>query len=156
MTDVQPRSPSGAVPALINLTYISECLIAAASQEAAIAALLATARRRNGIAHITGALLFTGTHFVQTLEGMPTAVDGLMERIEADPRHEALEIVDRRAVDMRNFGPWSMVYHGPSLFVSAAVTRALMAAHGGKPHDAIRLVRLVRDFSLLPVPPAVR
>jgi hypothetical protein len=62
----------------------------------------------NGIDGISGLLLFNGTHFLQWIEGPPTAIDELIERLRRDPRHSGFEIRDERMSDERLFGDWSM------------------------------------------------
>ena len=140
MTD-STRRPVG----LINLTYISECLIPADEHEAAILRLLAEARGYNRAHGITGALLATTGHFVQTLEGRPDAVDALMASIERDTRHRGLMVIDRREVAARNFGTWSMAYSGASVFVAREVLRPAMQRR--TPDDVGRLLRLMREFT---------
>jgi Sensors of blue-light using FAD len=49
---------------------------------------IARAARHHNPGHgITGALLFDGERFCQLIEGPRAAVDALMQRIHADPRH---------------------------------------------------------------------
>ncbi|KAB7646239.1 BLUF domain-containing protein [Polymorphobacter fuscus] len=125
------------------MTFISESLIPAGDSGAAVAAIVAradTANLRNGI---TGALLFTGGHFVQTLEGHALAVDATMGRIASDARHHQLVIVDRRRVRAPGFDRWSLGYCGRSLFVAETVHNAL----AGRRRDVDRMLALVRAFS---------
>ena len=67
-----------------------------------------TAREVNALEGITGLLVFNGTHFLQIIEGSETAIDELVEKLRADPRHTGFEIRDRRKVDARSFPDWSM------------------------------------------------
>ena len=67
-----------------------------------------TARHRNALNGITGLLIFNGTHFLQVIEGVEEAINELVERLRADPRHHHLEIKDSRDVDGRSFPDWSM------------------------------------------------
>jgi hypothetical protein len=67
-----------------------------------------TARRLNALDGITGLLLFNGTRFLQIVEGADGAIDALVERLRADPRHSSLEIRDQRRIDRRSFADWSM------------------------------------------------
>ena len=53
-------------------------------------------------------LLFDGARFLQIVEGGEDAIDDLVERLRADPRHSAFELRDERFVDRRSFGDWSM------------------------------------------------
>src|SRR5258708_22974646 len=47
--------------------------------------------RSNRKLDITGALGFTGRYFIQCIEGRTDAIDALMARIQADPRHARSE-----------------------------------------------------------------
>ncbi len=132
-------------PALVNLTYISDCLIPAETLEPALAALIAHAGAANRDLRVTGALLLAGNRFVQTLEGDPAVVDQLMQRILHDPRHAVLRIIAAREVPARNFGTWMAAYSGSSLFIGREVSRALV--RHGSPRDVERLLRIVREFS---------
>lgn len=67
-----------------------------------------SARALNGIDGISGMLLFNGTHFLQLIEGPPDSIDGLIERLRRDSRHDGFEIRDERMNDQRWFGDWSM------------------------------------------------
>lgn len=70
--------------------------------------ILQASRHNNALDGITGLLWFDGTHFVQVLEGPEESVRTAYERIAADPRHEALELLSDRRLDKAEFGYWSM------------------------------------------------
>jgi hypothetical protein len=63
--------------------------------------------RRNGI---TGYLVRTRHHFVQFVEGPRDAVFALQERVLADPRHTAFEVLTEGPATVRQFPDWSMGY----------------------------------------------
>jgi hypothetical protein len=42
------------------------------------------------------------------VEGRSDAIDRLMRRVEADPRHAGLKVVLRRPIDERAFPDWAM------------------------------------------------
>ena len=67
-----------------------------------------TARRLNALDGVTGLLVFNGSRFLQLIEGTADAIDHLVERLRADPRHSAFEIRDERMVEARAFPDWSM------------------------------------------------
>jgi hypothetical protein len=52
--------------------------------------------------------VFDGTRFLQIIEGGEDAIDNLVGRLRADPRHSAFEVRDERPVDKRSFPDWSM------------------------------------------------
>jgi len=66
------------------------------------------ARERNALDGITGLLVFNGTHFLQTIEGLEVAIDELVDRLRSDPRHTGFEIRDQRKIELRSFPDWSM------------------------------------------------
>jgi hypothetical protein len=67
-----------------------------------------TARHLNALDGVSGLLLFDGARFLQIVEGTEEAVDNLVARLRADPRHSAFEIRDQRFVAARSFPEWSM------------------------------------------------
>jgi hypothetical protein len=74
-----------------------------------LAALMYRARDHNAQAGISGVLLYSGEMFVQCLEGDREAVEALMRKIEADPRHGDIVRLYACEVDCeRHFRNWSM------------------------------------------------
>ncbi|MFN3932186.1 MAG: BLUF domain-containing protein [Brevundimonas sp.] len=57
---------------------------------------------------ISGALVGHEGHFIHALEGEPSVLDRLLKRLEDDPRHYDLVLVDRWPVDDRLFDGWAM------------------------------------------------
>lgn len=66
------------------------------------------AEPRNFEDRIGGALVAHDGHFVQALEGERPVLDELLKRLEDDPRHYDLVLVDRWRVDERLFAGWAM------------------------------------------------
>ena len=93
--------------ALERLTYCSRARVDTSSLQA-ISEILGVSRRNNVRDRLTGALAVNDGWFLQAIEGSPHAVDSLMRRLEADPRHTDLEILSRRPVTGRLFADWSM------------------------------------------------
>lgn len=137
---------------MINLTYVSLSRIAPDAVTAEIDLILARSSESNARDALTGGLLFTGTRFVQTLEGGAVSVDAALVRIARDPRHAGLTVIDRRAVVVRNFPDWSLSYTGPSLFVARTVARGLAGFDRGAPDDVARLLRMMIEFGASPPP----
>lgn len=108
-----------------SLLYISRSTMAPDEAEREINSIVTTAVARNPVAGLTGALLFTGTHFAQVLEGEGEAIYRLITTIADDPRHDQLKIIARAPLIERRFPDWSMAYFGPSQFVTRHVTRLL-------------------------------
>lgn len=70
--------------------------------------ILATSRRNNTRANITGLLLYHDGNIIQFLEGEEATVDAVYDRIARDSRHKGILPLVRRKIDRRDFGSWSM------------------------------------------------
>lgn len=95
----------------------------------ALASILEASLWNNAREGITGALGFSGGHYVQLLEGTTAALDGLLTKLAADPRHQSLAILVREPVERRMLPGWSMarvdlIEHAPK------VTRLLESGDG--------------------------
>ena len=69
-------------------------------QASDIEAILASARRNNAPLGIT--------------EGEAEVLDGVLEQILADPRHQDARVFRRESITERNFGEWKMAYAAPT------------------------------------------
>lgn len=110
---------------LMSLLYFSRSTMPGDEADASIENVVASARSYNPEHGLTGALLFTGEHFAQVLEGTPEAIEALMKSIRSDTRHHQIVVVSHEPITKRRFGEWSMAYSGPSQFVARHVTRLL-------------------------------
>ena len=77
-----------------------------------VQAILATSRRNNEQAGVTGALLFNSGCFGQILEGPRRAVEATFERIQRDTRHGDVSLLDFSPLGDRGFAAWSMAFVG--------------------------------------------
>ena len=73
--------------------------------------ILATALWANARHGITGVLGWERTAYVQVLEGPASELDELMARIERDPRHADLRVLERHTIQRRLFPGWSLSSH---------------------------------------------
>jgi hypothetical protein len=87
-----------------------------------LSALVEHASARNASADVTGMLWFDEVNFVQVLEGEHAAVGETVERIRADRRHTAVDLICDRPVGHRMFGAWGMTVPdaGPEATASTA------------------------------------
>ena len=130
-----------------RLLYISKSKIKDADVSALIAQIIAGSEKRNSFLDVTGALIFTGAHFAQVLEGSQKAINELMISVNNDARHEAISVVDRSFITERQFSRWAMAYQGPSQFVSRHVTRLFYTTPGAEQKRATHwLTQLAREF----------
>ncbi len=73
-----------------------------------VATLLGEAQRNNARDGLTGALAAHDGWFVQVIEGQRETLDRLLKRLETDPRHRNISVIDRAPVSDRMFTDWSM------------------------------------------------
>lgn len=72
--------------------------------------ILFQSRRNNPKMGITGALLYTGSYFVQALEGSEEAVRDVYAKVKRDPRHQQIECLSEHEVEEAEFGRWTMAF----------------------------------------------
>ena len=101
---------------LYRLVYTSRNLLDGGEDErsAAVAGILAVSKRNNARVGVTGALLFNAGSFAQVLEGPRAAVEATFERIQRDPRHSDVSVIQCEPVAERGFSNWSMAFIGHS------------------------------------------
>jgi hypothetical protein len=92
--------------AMIHLIYVSSARSELGAEE--LARVLESSVRHNTSQHVTGFLLYLNGSFIQVLEGEKTVVDETYSRIQQDPRHTGLILIDRSPITARSFSRWSM------------------------------------------------
>ena len=126
--------------ALCRVFYVSRSLAGVGE----IDRLIATARRRNSEAGISGLLVFTGGHFAQWIEGAPLPLAATMARIEADGRHTSVSRLLDGPAPQRRFPQWSM-----GLLHSTGADDLLQQLMAGPPVSAERAERLIERLQRL-------
>jgi hypothetical protein len=112
-----------AIDSLIQILYASRMT---GTDVSSMRTIVTASRRSNPQRGITGALLFDGECFAQLLEGPRTEVLDLMERIEADPRHEDLTILfGGPCAAGRSMPAWRSGYCEPQLLESFLLEEGL-------------------------------
>jgi hypothetical protein len=97
----------GGYPLLYNVVYCSRA--SAGVDDAAVARIIASARRHNPVHGITGMLVFGSGIFFQWLEGPRDNVRHLMATLRADTRHvDVVELSEVEEVRERLFPDWDM------------------------------------------------
>ena len=101
---------------LYRLVYTSRNLLVGDedARVSAVAEILARSQANNARVGVTGALLFNGGYFAQVLEGPRVAVEATFERIQRDPRHSDVAVLQCEPVEERGFPHWSMSFIGHS------------------------------------------
>ena len=115
---------------MFQLMYISSVR---AGADAAVAPILLASRRNNDRDCITGLLYADGRRFLQVLEGPQDAVERAFARISADPRHCAIVVLSRRAVEAREFGDWAMAHRTPGSDGDAVLAQIADRLSGAAP-----------------------
>lgn len=95
---------------LVHCIYSSAETVEFSTEE--IFELLEVAKANNAKVGVTGMLLYEKGSFFQVLEGEPSAVDALLEKIEKDERHNQVVRIIYEAIAERDFGEWTMGYSG--------------------------------------------
>lgn len=116
---------------LVSLLYVSRNQIDFPREEWKVVDIVTVARSRNRSLDVTGALMFTESHFAQVLEGPADAVAEVMGSIGKDERHGDLKVIETEAMSRRRFGKWSMAYWGPASLVEGQLEPVLAVAAGG-------------------------
>ena len=132
---------------LAALAYVSSA--AKLMSESELEALAVSARTENHRHQVTGVLLYDNGSFFQYLEGAPSAVVHVYERIKASRQHHGIIELEYSLVDARHFGSWHMGFsRAPkSIMLSlsqSAWTRAVATATGASSSSAG--VALLLDF----------
>lgn len=98
-------------------------------KDAEISRILEVARVNNSRQDVTGALLFNSGYFAQVLEGPKAAIERIFEKIQRDPRHGDVTVLETGFASSRDFSEWSMAYvQSPTEQQANGVTATLYAA----------------------------
>jgi hypothetical protein len=111
-------------------------------------AILHVSRRRNAEYGLSGVLVYTGTGFLQVLEGSQPDVLAVFERLLVDRRHRSVSVIEMGETERRLFASWSMGFLGASPEVDARLDAAAGPLPGLE-RDAARRVELLRAILLL-------
>lgn len=92
--------------ALINLIYVSRAV--EELPEAELDKILASSVRHNKPQSVTGLLLYAEGSFMQVLEGDAASVEETFTRIQKDPRHTDIYVLEQGPIEARSFEHWHM------------------------------------------------
>lgn len=129
---------------LVPWLYVSTTQIDPLDAAFQVELIVKVARSRNASLGVTGALICSGSRFLQFIEGAADSVEALRQSILVDPRHKDIVTIDTPVNDERLFAGWSLAYSGRSHFIEAQIDKTLMAAVvGGRPQSepAMRLLK---------------
>jgi len=109
-----------------RILYISTAR--APLSETEMEVILATSRRNNRRADVTGCLVVGGRRFLQVLEGPREAVEQTFARISADHRHFAVVKLNDKPIEERSFARWAMGFErGGDASLAAPLTEQVAA-----------------------------
>ena len=91
---------------LVRLMYASR--VAEGLKPDALHAILKKSTTNNPTIGVTGVLCFSGSVFLQVLEGGRSQVSALYNRIAADPRHRDVVLLTYDEIAERRFAGWAM------------------------------------------------
>ena len=91
---------------LYRVTYVSSATARMTKDD--LMMLLRQCREYNSEHGITGMLLYSNGTFLQVLEGNEQQIDDLLQTINKDPRHSDVRMLERREIEQRDYGDWSM------------------------------------------------
>ena len=104
---------------IYHLAYVSDAQLIDPSEaeqqellEWQLKRILDAAHSNNSAAGVTGALLFSGQHFAQVLEGPQAAINERYRRISQDTRHNNVTPLLYEPAGERQFADWSMALCG--------------------------------------------
>ena len=90
------------------LVYVSDYTGKDSELQADLEGICEASKRNNPKNELTGLLFFQSGKFVQAIEGDEDAIEGLMTRVDTDPRHANIKVVVDEAVSERSFPEWNM------------------------------------------------
>ena len=139
---------------LFRIVYCSRNMIGAADPEAELQSILQSARANNAAQGVTGALLYNDGIFAQVLEGPFDAVQTVFERIQCDPRHDYVIVLQAASVIDRHFDGWAMAQAEPSdpAAAKSLLTRVLASEKPGHNEVLSLLDRVVHSSSFARTP----
>lgn len=91
---------------LVNLIYASSAVPDLKLVD--LEKILEASVRNNKPCDITGMLIYIGGGFLQALEGEDAVVTAMYRKIESDPRHQNIVLIERSPIESRSFPTWSM------------------------------------------------
>lgn len=93
------------MPSLVGIAYCSQPVNFSFE---AVDDILSVSQRNNLGAALTGALIYDNKTFLQWIEGGPSEIRALFERISNDPRHSRIKLLSVRKLENRLFPDWTM------------------------------------------------
>jgi Sensors of blue-light using FAD len=135
------RDSMGSNEMLRTWLYVSTSTLGANSDDE-IASICSVAGRRNPQLGLTGALIFSGGHFAQLLEGPSGAVEAMKASICSDDRHRDICTLPILTLDQRRYGRWALAYSGRATVIDSVLAQAV------RERDANELLNYMNRFAV--------
>eukprot|EP00668_Euglena_longa_P021374 GGOE01026611.1.p1 GENE.GGOE01026611.1~~GGOE01026611.1.p1 ORF type:complete len:894 (+),score=242.66 GGOE01026611.1:64-2745(+) len=143
---------------LRRLMYISRAVDPARLTVAGLQLLALKSKVANERDQITGFLIHTAPYFIQVIEGPPSAIGDLYQRLLDDPRHTSLTVVMDISCVSRLYAQWNMqlvVYdphQAPAAVISVlhTISSGFLTMWAYLPKNAATLLLAARDPSKEP------
>ena len=118
-----------------------------------VRSITSESEKRNEARGVTGVLLASRTHSLQTLEGKFEDVNEVFRRIARDDRHEELSLIGFSVIDARLFGGWGMRGIGAfdfNLKIEAELKRKYGEEEGGIhfPLEEWQALAMINDIKM--------
>lgn len=110
---------------LTMLLYVSRAVLPSDGEMDAVNHIVEASVQRNASLNVNGALIWTGRHFAQVLEGQDAEISQLMRSIRSDERHRHLTVVANNSAVSRRFADWAMAYAGASAYLDQVLKQLL-------------------------------
>lgn len=144
-----PASQESSTEATFRMIYRSRNKIPETARDDQLGDIFRVALPNNKSHGICGALLMWGDWFAQTLEGDEAAVRELFSRIQSDPRHEKVEVIESGPVDEPVFARWAMAkvgeHHEADIPLIATSTGITEATSRGATKEQEKVLTKMRD-----------
>lgn len=119
--------------------YVSMSLLGQ-DADAEVASIRSVAESLNPELGLSGALMFSGRHFAEFLEGPNAGLEMVKSSICRDARHMGVLTLITYPIEQRRYGRWALAYSG----WATAIDRVL--ADAVREHDARELLNYMDEF----------
>lgn len=130
-----------------SITYVSNLRLSELVVERALEDIAAFSTIRNARSGVTGALVASQRHFVQTIEGPDAAIDSLVAALQRDNRHSDMRIVIDKRIGRRDFAGWDMKNLGRARYLDRHIDALLEFDSAGVASVfTVQLAQLMVEF----------
>lgn len=132
--------------ALFQIAYISDNATSTAPEQLSLMmdSIQRSSKRNNTLDNISGALMFNQRCFAQILEGESDVIENAFERIQSDPRHQNVQVLDFGPIEQRSFPEWAMAFVGETNQNTEQFDQlSLICSSGGEDDQGLKLQKLL-------------